>query len=50
MKSCHLQTMAWTIGYYAMWNKSVKDRYHMALLICGFWNAKQQINNLETDS
>ena len=26
-----------TEGYFAKWNKSEKDRYHMFSLICGSW-------------
>ena len=27
--------------YYAKWNKSQKDKYHMISLICGIWKTKQ---------
>ena len=39
-------------GYYAKWNKSEKDKYHMISLICEIWKTSQmnKYNETKTDS
>ena len=40
-------TATWIVlGYYAKWNKSEKDKYHMISPICRIWKLKHNINRL----
>ena len=36
--------------YYAKWNKSEKDKYHVISLICGTQKQMNKYNKTETDS